>query len=503
LPWPSGSGSRLCESVSQMPRTAIGSSRGLALRSNGQNAEANKNKNVKSSVVGFRAPTQTKNGGNKVSNKTARAALGEITNATNAEKAKSLKSQVKKGISSIVGKGSKLSVGTSSSSSSSHSTVAEQIEKSVQKTHEGRRSRGSSGDKSDLSALSEETSTTNSLPSSQEEESVKKLRENLIDTDLNFSKSSSSDSEDTYHSASEGDDANGSIVCSNPYRYAPPARVVPPAGVHDFDLANMNDPSTCSEYAAEVFQYYKDREEQFRCRNYMSNQPEITEIMRAILVDWLVEVQESFELNHETLYTAVKMMDLYMSKVLVPKEELQLVGATACLVACKIDERIPPNLDDFVYVCDDAYTRKDIIRKEQDMISVVEYDVGYPLSYRFLRRYGRVCRVSMPDLTFARYILELSLMDYQFNVETSESLLAAATLVLALKIKNVKDWMESLQFYSGYSISDIQTTLQSLLSMLQRPPNEHTKTIRLKYSHRVFYEAATVAIPQTVDLTDI
>ena len=44
-------------------------------------------------------------------------------------------------------------------------------------------------------------------------------------------------------------------------------------------------------------------------------QADITEGMRAILVDWLVEVQESFELNHETLYTAVKLMDLYLSKV--------------------------------------------------------------------------------------------------------------------------------------------------------------------------------------------
>ena len=46
----------------------------------------------------------------------------------------------------------------------------------------------------------------------------------------------------------------------------------------------------------------------------MSAQVEITDVMRAILVDWLVEVQESFELNHETLYTAVKMTDIYLSK---------------------------------------------------------------------------------------------------------------------------------------------------------------------------------------------
>ena len=65
---------------------------------------------------------------------------------------------------------------------------------------------------------------------------------------------------------------------------------------------------------------------QFYCPDYLHSMPQfnrrgsigqadITEGMRAILVDWLVEVQESFELNHETLYTAVKLMDLYLSKV--------------------------------------------------------------------------------------------------------------------------------------------------------------------------------------------
>lgn len=131
----------------------------------------------------------------------------------------------------------------------------------------------------------------------------------------------------------------------------------------------------------------------FRIEDYMSKgvQVDVTIAMRAILVDWLVEVQESFELNHETLYTAVKMLDIYLSKTpKVSKSQLQLVGAVACLIACKIDERIPPLLDDFVYVCDDAYEKDEIKALEIEMIATVDFDVGYPLSYRFLRRYGRV-----------------------------------------------------------------------------------------------------------------
>merc|ERR1719347_1749481 len=182
----------------------------------------------------------------------------------------------------------------------------------------------------------------------------------------------------------------------------------------------------------DIFSYYKAREAQFRLPDYISIQPEISKMMRAILVDWLVEVQESFELNHETLYTAVKILDSYMSKKVVQKEDLQLVGATACLIACKIDERIPPCLDDFVYVCDDAYSRQQLMKMERKMLGVVGFDLGYSLSYRFLRRYGRVCRVTMPVLTLARYILEMSLMEYGVNVEVSESEVAAAAMVLAL-----------------------------------------------------------------------
>jgi len=46
----------------------------------------------------------------------------------------------------------------------------------------------------------------------------------------------------------------------------------------------------------------------------MSRQSEVTPSMRAVLVDWLVEVQENFELNHETLYLAVRLVDHYLAK---------------------------------------------------------------------------------------------------------------------------------------------------------------------------------------------
>ena len=76
---------------------------------------------------------------------------------------------------------------------------------------------------------------------------------------------------------------------------------------------------------------------QFTVGDYMLRQPQVTAAMRAVLVDWLVEVQQNFELHHETLYLAVKLTDRFLERELIPKERLQLLGATAVLVASKYE----------------------------------------------------------------------------------------------------------------------------------------------------------------------
>lgn len=55
-----------------------------------------------------------------------------------------------------------------------------------------------------------------------------------------------------------------------------------------------------------------------------------------------------------------------------------------------MQERTPPLIDDFLYICDKAYTQKELIRMEMDVFKLIGFDLGIPLSYRFLRRYARV-----------------------------------------------------------------------------------------------------------------
>jgi len=272
-----------------------------------------------------------------------------------------------------------------------------------------------------------------------------------------------------------------------------PKRVLPP-NVEDFDSECGNDPFQTPQYAQDIFLYFKERESKFIPRRYMEHQTELTCDMRSVLVDWLVEVQESFELNHETLYSAVRLVDLYLSHTTVNKENLQLVGTTAMLISSKFEERCPPCVDDFLYICDDAYTRRDLICMEMSILKAVDFDIGLPLSYSFLRRYARVCKASMETLTLARFILETSLMDYDL-LDVKDSLMAASALMLAFQMQNTSEWSPTLQYYSSFTKEDLRETTHRLLSMLVKLQAKNLKTIRNKYSHKVFYEVAKIPLP--------
>ena len=53
----------------------------------------------------------------------------------------------------------------------------------------------------------------------------------------------------------------------------------------------------------------------------------------------MVDLQENFELNHETLYLGVKLFDLFMDRTerTMERSELQLYASAALLVSAKFD----------------------------------------------------------------------------------------------------------------------------------------------------------------------
>lgn len=234
--------------------------------------------------------------------------------------------------------------------------------------------------------------------------------------------------------------------------------------------------------------------------DYLKNQPYLSKHMRQLLIDWMVEVQQQLEFNHEVLYLSVKLLDLYLSTTKIEKERLQLLGGAAMFIACKFEERIPPVIDDFIYVSDNAYDRSELIKMEIDILKTVEFDLGAPLSYTFLRRYAKCLRADMKFLTLSRYILELALQDYQFAYER-DSHKACAALYLAMKMtlaseKEIEtelgytgsqlaytEWNATFIHYTDAFLKDFIDLVPAMNNLVKMAPSAKHKTIFRKYSH--------------------
>ncbi|XP_033202361.1 cyclin E [Bombus vancouverensis nearcticus] len=93
--------------------------------------------------------------------------------------------------------------------------------------------------------------------------------------------------------------------------------------------------------------------------------PTLQPRMRAILLDWLIEVCEVYKLHRETYYLAMDYIDRYLSiHQNVPKNQLQLIGITCLFIAAKVEEIYPPKIAEFAYVTDGACTEEEILGKE-------------------------------------------------------------------------------------------------------------------------------------------
>ncbi|KFZ66186.1 G2/mitotic-specific cyclin-B1, partial [Antrostomus carolinensis] len=231
--------------------------------------------------------------------------------------------------------------------------------------------------------------------------------------------------------------------------------------VQDVDAEDGTDPNLCSDYVKDIYRYLRDLEEKQPIRpKYLAGQ-EINGNMRAILIDWLVQVQIKFRLHQETLYMAVAIIDRYLQNNAVSKRMLQLVGVTAMFIATKYEEVFPPNIGDFAYVTDHTYTNLQIRKMEMNILQALDFRVGHPLPPHFLRRASKIAEVDFEQHVLAKYLMELSIVDYDM-VHFPPSKTAAAASCLALKLLGGCEWTPTLQHYMSYTESDLLPVMQHI-----------------------------------------
>ncbi|XP_051875582.1 G2/mitotic-specific cyclin-B1 [Pristis pectinata] len=263
--------------------------------------------------------------------------------------------------------------------------------------------------------------------------------------------------------------------------------------VKDVDADDCDNPMLCSEYVKDIYKYLRQLEMEQSVRPKYLEGKEITGNMRAILIDWLVQVQRKFQLLQETLYMTVSIIDRFLQDNPVTRNNLQLVGVTAMLVASKYEEMYPPETGDFAYVTDNTYTTAAICEMERRILQKLNFSLGRPLPLHFLRRASKIAEVSSEHHTLAKYLMELTIVDYEM-VHFPPSQIAAGAFHLAQKVLNAGDWTPILQHYMAYKEEDLVSVMEHIAKNVVKVNRGLTKhmTIKNKYANSKQMKISTI-----------
>ena len=253
------------------------------------------------------------------------------------------------------------------------------------------------------------------------------------------------------------------------------------------------------EYRADIYNYLRVAETQHRPKpGYMKKQPDITYSMRSILVDWLVEVAEEYRLQTETLYLAVSYIDRFLSYMSVVRAKLQLVGTAAMFIAAKYEEIYPPDVGEFVYITDDTYTKKQVLRMEHLILRVLSFDLTVPTPLIFLMEYCISNNLSEKIKFLAMYLCELSMLEGDPYLQFSPSHLAASAVALARHTLLEEMWPHELELSTGYSLRDLKDCIICLNKTFCNALNIQQQAIQEKYKSSKYGHVALL-LPRRID----
>ncbi|KAI5089175.1 G2/mitotic-specific cyclin-B1 [Silurus meridionalis] len=264
--------------------------------------------------------------------------------------------------------------------------------------------------------------------------------------------------------------------------------------IKDVDADDYDNPMLCSEYVKDIYKYLRQLEADQAVRPRYLEGREITGNMRAILIDWLVQVQIKFRLLQETMYMTVAIIDRFLQDHPVPKKQLQLVGVTAMFIASKYEEMYPPEIADFAFVTDRAYTTAQIREMEMNILRVLNFNFGKPLPLQFLRRASKIGEVTAEQHTLAKYFVELTMVDYDM-VHFAPSQVASAAFALMLKVFNCGEWTPTLQYYMGYTEDCLIPVMQHIAKNVVKVNEGLSKhlAVKNKYSSQKQMRIASIS----------
>jgi hypothetical protein len=251
----------------------------------------------------------------------------------------------------------------------------------------------------------------------------------------------------------------------------------------------------------------------------------------AIIVDWIIEIVECFDLEDATAFQTMALFDRFLASSSVrpvvsiacacwiiamvytdipmkffslqqpvKMSQYQLVAGACLLIASKCND-VSIKGSDISYCADNSFNGAQVTATEEFVLEHLEWKLAFPTPLDFVNAYARTLGLDMDGSAFSmmiRYVVELALQSPIYLAYKS-SIIAASAIVLArlcLPNDNLL-WPQELQRETNYSLQDLRDCTMELSRMLDDVRSTMPELIMItrRYRKHPRWNVANVSIP--------
>jgi cyclin B len=165
------------------------------------------------------------------------------------------------------------------------------------------------------------------------------------------------------------------------------------------------------------------------------------------------------------------------------------------LLASKYEEIYFPEVRDFVYITDRAYTRAQILAMESLVLNTLGFELTVPTPVCFLKRFIKAAKVDKTTEQLAHYFCERTMQEYDM-LNFLPSTIAASCVHLALKANTGKaTWTPTLESYSQYTVGQLMPCAKEVTKhVLKTTKDTNLQAVKKKYTSSKFLRVALIPI---------
>ena len=266
----------------------------------------------------------------------------------------------------------------------------------------------------------------------------------------------------------------------------------------DFNFTNSQENiSFAGEYLEEIYMNLLLEEKEATIKpkiGYMENQGDMNEKVRAILIDWIINIHLHFNLRQETLFMTIWLIDTYLSFAFVPSNKLQLLGISCLLISCKSHEIYYPQHHKLIDRTDNAFTKEELLTMENEILKKLNFFIVCPNPIDFYNILSKMFNFEKKQYFLGNYFIEYALINYHI-LKYSASVIASSCVYLVMKYFRLNGYQK---LYNNFIVNEIspediiKDAAKEIYTTVEKFSKSIFKSVKNKFSLSQFEKVSEI-----------